>query len=655
MKSSHIVAVLAVFLFSAISAQAEDEAGGRWELTYLNFNQGNVFISGSAVGDKLIVAAGVEVDGSSGNSMPTMKRSTDGVSFSPISLPPEAGFTLFTDIQMINPNLGFAAGNALQAGPIWRITNNGSSVESLVVVWGEFPKCVKLFCLDADHCWSTCNEGLMIRSSDSGENWDSSTLPVTDLNRPGPIHFINESVGYAMMGMVESQGEGENEVDVVQARGTTFKTVNGGESWTKLAEDEAYAYGELQFINENLGYVTAWDNTKAYLLKTENGGQSWNVLPVPPTMAGQFDPSAPLWQIGGVHFFDADRGWIVASYGSEEGGIGNVLTFLYTEDGGINWESHLGWGKDAEGNDVNVGGQMYDMAVVDEHLAYGFGEMQVVMRYTDGEYNPPDTDGDDPVDGDGVQPDGDGTVDGDTSTGPVYDGGPGQPCPVPGEDAEDSYPRCDPLQGSGLCVWRDDHDPYCSASCVSNEDCRVLDPDSCCKPVDFEGETKNICMLEDKYCVDYSGKWYGYEGALLGEPCRDVGHPDLPKCDKNYGGKFCVDEKRGGPTFCTMECTGATECPGGFQTEFCCSGEAGDMTYCRYGRNCDPDWDPTEDGDVNEPDGDLPAIDGDVSVDGDDSGSGGSRESDGGGCNAAAGGPLVLLAFSMLLLRRRRS
>ncbi len=637
--------VFLILLITAYSTPLKADDSGQWEMISLNFNDGNQWVTGDMLDDSFGLAYGVE-KGSNG-SAPVFKRTVNGgESWSAVTLPNFGGmFTFFTDIQIINENLAFAAGLEVgvggnSAGPIWRVTNKGQDLEPLIVRLGEFPDCRKLFCLNADRCWATCAEGEIIRTSNGGENWQSGTLPVTDL-QPGPIHFINENEGWCAMydsETTEPQQEGEEAIYTVFDKGSLFKTTNGGQNWTQLTSGEHYTYSSLQMIDDQTGFLAAADETHGYLMKTTNGGQNWFIQPLPPSVSGQFG-DMPLFIVGGLHFFDTQTGWITASYGEPDSHIGAPLYFYYTENGGTQWEAHQATNPT---DSSTVGGIMFDFAVVDEHLAYGFGDYQMVVRYTDGQYEPP-------VDGD--DPDGDGDTDGEVDTGPIYTGAPGEPCPVPGDSSTYDLPRCDPAQNSGVCVWKDDVAAHCTATCNIDSDCRSLSPDACCKPVTFEDRTERLCLLDSNHCIDYSGQWYGYWGALLGEPCKDESHPDNPDRDPAYGGDFCIDEQTGAQPFCSQACTSDIGCEGGFQSQFCCTGTAQDMAYCRFGAACDPE---PEDGDTPI-DGDTPT-DGDIPTDGDGSDTGGSATTEGSSGGCGQGTPAAGLTLLLLLgLRLRRS
>ncbi len=641
---------MSAILFSAfvclLSSGLHAAPAGEWNLVTWAMNDGNTFVTGDAADDKLMIAFGVENNGQ-GSKNPVLKRSTDGgKSWNGITVDLYGGMMfMFTDFQMFDRNTGYAVGLTLgmmgaTAGPIWRVKNEGTVLEPLVV--DGWPTCTHIHCIDVQHCWATCTDRRIIRTTNAGDTWTFHDLPLaSDEGNPGPVFFIDENTGWCAYGKSETTEEepeyragGEY---IVHDEGAVLKTTDGGEHWTVLHEGEHIVYNDIHFVNENVGFICASDETHGYLKRTTNGGRDWVDLPLRQSLPSDYG-DLPLFYIGGVHFFDENKGWATGSYGTKDSGAFAGLRFFYTENQGQNWSEHESMAVDEQNNPIAHGGTMNDLFFLDEHKGYGLGAMLMVVGYDDGSYVPPE-DGDDDPDGDGG-PDGDGT-DGDVDTGPVYHGEPAEPCPVPEDAATASYPRCDPAKGAPVCAWRDGETPFCTLFCDDDRDaCTGLGfPDACCRRVNFEGEERMMCLFEDTACADYSGDWKGYEGPMLGDACSAA-----EPCDKNYGG-VCYDEGAGRP-FCTQACQSDPDCLGGFQDEFCCTGEGGPLSrYCLFGGRCD-----TSDGDdVSPADGDGTTL-----PDGDDPSGAGASGGSGGGCasTGAAGAGLWLL-LAMLLFRRR--
>jgi photosystem II stability/assembly factor-like uncharacterized protein len=85
-------------------------------------------------------------------------------------------------------------------------------------------------------------------SSNSGDNWSMQFNPEKPINA---MKFINTSVGYA-----------------VGTFGYAIKTTNGGQNWTKLNIPYGSDLIALDFINENIGWISG----NGTILKTSTGG-----------------------------------------------------------------------------------------------------------------------------------------------------------------------------------------------------------------------------------------------------------------------------------------------------------------------------------------------------------------------------------------------
>ena len=89
------------------------------------------------------------------------------------------------------------------------------------------------------------------------------------------LHFVNDQLGYAL-----ATNNVGGYVDV-------FKTENGGESWHNLAVDYDNQPINIEFKDENVGFISVHDVTgcpppnclnKTVVLKTQDGGTTWSRL-----------------------------------------------------------------------------------------------------------------------------------------------------------------------------------------------------------------------------------------------------------------------------------------------------------------------------------------------------------------------------------------
>lgn len=68
----------------------------------------------------------------------------------------------------------------------------------------------------------------------------------------------------------------EDFVVVVGSNGTILKTTDGGENWVQKNSGTTFNLTKVQFVNANVGYISANTNTSGLLLKTTDGGENWN-------------------------------------------------------------------------------------------------------------------------------------------------------------------------------------------------------------------------------------------------------------------------------------------------------------------------------------------------------------------------------------------
>lgn len=115
--------------------------------------------------------------------------------------------------------------------------------------------------------------------------------------------------------------------DNEEYRGQFLQSTNLGHSWQykgSLPDTVTYLIN-LQFLNQNIGYVLAVNDNSSGLLKTTDGGNTWN-------WSFQAGLEANL---AAFEFVDSLNGYIVGSV-ANEGGL-----FVKTIDGGTTWTSSV--------------------------------------------------------------------------------------------------------------------------------------------------------------------------------------------------------------------------------------------------------------------------------------------------------------------------
>lgn len=109
-------------------------------------------------------------------------------------------------------------------------------------------------------------------------------LPINLTQSICDIQFLNENTGYIAVGRNFSPG-------------SIWKTTNGGSSWGLIFLTAGY-FKALYFSDINTGTIVGFKNN---LRRTYNGGGNWVTLLINSTVRS----------INGVHFINHSTGWIV--------------------------------------------------------------------------------------------------------------------------------------------------------------------------------------------------------------------------------------------------------------------------------------------------------------------------------------------------------
>lgn len=157
------------------------------------------------------------------------------------------------DFDFVNENVGYA----IIYGSVYKTINGGTS-------------------------WSEANNGNQVIS----ENLNS-------------IHFIDESIGFTSGGFNIRK---------------VLKTTDGANTWTSVLLD--VSFGQIQFINSQIGYAYRAGYSNGRIYKTIDGGNTWNV---------NIEVNE---EIRAFHFVDENNGYFVGDQG-----------LIYkTINGGSSWQ-----------------------------------------------------------------------------------------------------------------------------------------------------------------------------------------------------------------------------------------------------------------------------------------------------------------------------
>ena len=142
------------------------------------------------------------------------------------------------------------------------------------------------------------------RTTDGGTTW---TTVNSEKNYYTDIDFGSATVGYA------SSGGTSGNIPMVK------KTTDAGATWTTISQNfpkTKYELTGISFVDENVGWTVTYDG---FVFKTTNGGSDWAL-----------QDSLGLNSYRDIDFFDQNYGWIV-------GGISGYQELAYTTNGGTKW------------------------------------------------------------------------------------------------------------------------------------------------------------------------------------------------------------------------------------------------------------------------------------------------------------------------------
>ncbi|CAM4318173.1 T9SS type A sorting domain-containing protein [Flavobacterium terrigena] len=212
----------------------------------------------------------------------------------------------FRNIEFLDENIGFL-GTLNQK---FYKTIDGGTTWSLVTNITPNPVAIcGLDCVGTSTvygCGTYYGPPLIIKSTDSGNTWQYIDMSAY-ANALVDINFINENIGFVT---------GNNATG-----GVVLKTIDGGTTWTQLLNTGTNGdfVWKLQVLSSNnnvlFGSVEAASPNIGRLAKSIDGGLTWTLQ------------NAPESEIQAVGFLDENHGWMG----------GHTTGFYETIDGGASW------------------------------------------------------------------------------------------------------------------------------------------------------------------------------------------------------------------------------------------------------------------------------------------------------------------------------
>ena len=248
------------------------------------------------------------------------------------------GFFYYSSISVVSQSVVFVAGDV--PGPkgdedrmnvILRTTDGGQSWTEKTVEQPGFviPRLNCIHFINPELGWAvgvdSAQNGLILKTTNGGENWAVSKIGVNQT--PMTICFADSETGW-MGGSTPAPGEDEGSGGPSVILGTT----DGGRTWQPQLNTPASIF-DICFVNKTLGWASG---TRGMIYHTDDGGRSWNsqrseieVGDGPVNLASE---GAKQFELLGIHFTDADHGFVAAS--AEEEDTGRLLA---TSNGGAAW------------------------------------------------------------------------------------------------------------------------------------------------------------------------------------------------------------------------------------------------------------------------------------------------------------------------------
>jgi photosystem II stability/assembly factor-like uncharacterized protein len=240
------------------------------------------------------------------------------------------------DIQFTSSIIGYVAG---ENGTILKTLDGGNTWFNLSINTTEYINSISFI---DDNIGYISTQNRIYKTINGGINWTIKTVDL--VNNFNTIKFLTEEIGFigTSSNVLKTIDGSQNWINVINTQsaintisfptlntgyftggssvGYVYKTIDQGNTINTTLNPFNTIREEIQFLNNNIGYLIGWYNP--YLLKTTNGGISWSKMNT--NYAGGMS----------VHFLNEQIGYHI----DNSGGTSKIFE---TNDGGLNWNNEL--------------------------------------------------------------------------------------------------------------------------------------------------------------------------------------------------------------------------------------------------------------------------------------------------------------------------
>ncbi|GJQ61866.1 MAG: hypothetical protein SCALA702_09190 [Melioribacteraceae bacterium] len=182
----------------------------------------------------------------------------------------------FLSIEFFNPNIGWITRQSNHDLKFYKTTNSGHDWTEINVP--RFGKYQAMEFVSADTGFIARDPKFMLKTTNGGNTWTNHgilSFSYTNGQTIDAMQFLNSNVGYAVGGYIR----GLDPWGSYLYEGVVIKTTDSGESWDVVFDAydspgiSAHAYfTSLSFIDEQTGYVSEGN----VIIKTTDGGLTWS-------------------------------------------------------------------------------------------------------------------------------------------------------------------------------------------------------------------------------------------------------------------------------------------------------------------------------------------------------------------------------------------